>query len=634
VRIITPDPLLPVSGGVGIPKPAKEKKGELFARALVLERGNTRVAIVNIDNLGWPSLLGDRARNLIKNIPPENILIGCTHTHSAPDAYGFADEQGNTGADMDYLDWCIQQVADAVNEAVEKLEPVHLKIAVGEAKGKIAYNYYAEKLYDPRCGVIQVIATTGENKGKSVATLVNYAIHPEVIGSEQGILTPDLCGPLYDRIESKAGGVALFMNGAIGGMVTADTRRAGGGENNTWEECIRIGELLADEALRIISSAQIQENPVLFCNYKDIQLPVDSELMRLILKYSSFKYDLGDNYQVTTRLNLLNIGTAQALTIPGEALPNIGYYLKRKMPGNQDFLFGLTNDAYGYILVKEDFNSFERYAYISRTSLGEHTGEIYIDECLDLIQSSPKPMKRIPKHGGIYVVAHRGAHKDIPENTLPAYRKAIDLGADYVEIDVRTSKDGEFVSIHNSTVDAYVSEITGQVKDFTLAELRALDIGSRVGPEWKGTRIPTFEEILQLCKGKCGIYLDLKEAPIPPLIELIKEYDMEHDVIWCLFDPEEIQEVASLCAECYPMPDPNPDDLAGFQVILDQVKPSVVAPVWRDFTKELVEMAHAAGALVIVDEKDRSSWQQALDWGADGIQTDHPEELIEYLKKM
>jgi glycerophosphoryl diester phosphodiesterase len=372
---------------------------------------------------------------------------------------------------------------------------------------------------------------------------------------------------------------------------------------------------------------------VLFCNYKDIRLPVDSQLMRFIFKYSPFKYDLGDDYQVTTRLNLLNIGTAQVLTIPGEALPNIGYYLKRKMSTDQSFLFGITNDGYGYILTKEDFNSFKRYDYISRTSLGEYTGDIYIDECLDLIQSSPKPMARIPKHGGIYVVAHRGAHKDIPENTMSAYQKAIELGADYVEIDVRTSKDGKFVSIHNSKIDAYAGGVTGQVKDFTLAELRALDIGSRVGPEWKDTRIPTFEEILDLCKGKCGIYLDLKEAPVDQLIEVIKKHGMEQDVIWCLSDPKEIREVNSLCSECYPMPDPDPDNLAGFQVILDQVNPSVVAPVWSDFSQELVGMAHAAGALVIVDEKDRSSWQQALKWGADGIQTDHPEELIEYLRK-
>ncbi|HRO45476.1 hypothetical protein [Agriterribacter sp.] len=395
VRIITPDPLLPVSGGIGTPKPATIKQGDLYARALVLEKGNTRIAIVNIDNLGWPSVLGNRSRALIKGIAPENILIGVTHTHSAPDAYGFPDEKGQSHADLKYLDWCVQQIADAVNEAVKKLEPASLKIAVDEAKGKIAYNYYAPQLYDPRCGIIQAIATTGKNKNKPIATLVNYAVHPEVIGSSQGILSSDLCGPLYHRIESKAGGVALFMNSAQGGMVTADNRLEKGGEANDWEECIRIGELLADEALRIVAGAPVQTNPGLYCAAKTIRFPIDSEIMKYILSKSPLKLagEKTDTNFATTQINLLNIGTAQVLTIPGEALPNIGYYVKRHMPTKHPFLFGLTNDAFGYILTKEDFSSFKRYDYVSRTSLGEMTGEIYMNEVLKWVKENPAPVK-------------------------------------------------------------------------------------------------------------------------------------------------------------------------------------------------------------------------------------------------
>ncbi|HHH50436.1 MAG TPA: hypothetical protein ENK52_05620 [Saprospiraceae bacterium] len=385
VRVITPDPLLPVSGGVGVPNAVKQKQGDLYVRALVFEKGDTRVAIVNIDNLGWPAALGDKSRALIKGIPPENILIGATHTHSGPDAYAFPDENGKSKADFKYLNWCVQQIADAVNEAISKLEPAALKIAVGEAKGKIAFNYYAEQLYDPRCGIIQAIKTTGEQKGERIATLINYAIHPEVIGSDREILSPDLCGPLYHRIESNTGGIALFMNSAQGGMVTADNRTADGKDIRTYEECIRIGELLADEALRIIADADLQSNPSLQCFAKRVSFPVDSEMMRFILKYSPLNIGLTDANNVTTQVNLLNIGTAQILTIPGEALPNIGYYLKRKMKGQHHFLFGLTNDAFGYILTKVDFNSFKRYNYISRTSLGEMTGEIYIENALQMV---------------------------------------------------------------------------------------------------------------------------------------------------------------------------------------------------------------------------------------------------------
>jgi hypothetical protein len=389
LRILTPNPLLPVSGGIGKPNPSKEKQGDLFARAVVFEKGKTRIAIVSIDNLGWSSILGDRSRALIKGIPPENILIGATHTHSGPDAYAFPDENGNTGADLKYLDWCTHQIADAVNEAISKLEPATLKTAVDEANGKISYNYYADQLYDPRCGVIQAIASSGPNKDKPIVTLVNYAVHPEVIGSKRGILSPDLCGPLYSRIEQKTGGMAIFMNGAQGGMVTADNRLKNGEEANDWNECKRIGELLADEALRIINGAKVQIEPTLFCASKTIQFPVSSPLMQYILAHSALKSEKSVGNTISTQQNLLNIGTAQILTIPGEALPNIGYYLKRKMHTKQAFLFGLTNDAFGYMLTKEDFQSFKRYDYVSKTSLGEMTGEILVNESLQLVNDCP-----------------------------------------------------------------------------------------------------------------------------------------------------------------------------------------------------------------------------------------------------
>ena len=79
------------------------------------------------------------------------------------------------------------------------------------------------------------------------------------------MLSPDFCGPLYDRIEFKTGGMALFMNGAQGGMVTADNRDVPEDTESMWKECVRIGELLADEALRIISDAPVQSEPGVFC---------------------------------------------------------------------------------------------------------------------------------------------------------------------------------------------------------------------------------------------------------------------------------------------------------------------------------------------------------------------------------
>ena len=389
VRNVTPDPLLPVSGGVGPSRAASRKLGELTVRALVVENDGTRVAICSTDFLGFPGVLCDKVRLQVPEIEPKNILIAATHNHSGPDCYGFPDRSGKTAADIEYLNGVCKKLADAINEAVNKLQPANVKIATGKARGKIAYNYYADKLYDPRCDVIQFL----DSEDKPLATFVNYACHPEVIGSGQGILSPDFVGPLYDRIEQRAGGTGIFVNGALGGMVTADCRGPEGRDIQTWDECIRIGNLLADEALRIVADAPVEKEPRLFCGSTSVEFPVENQMLLAVVKASPLGFQLNEKGTIATQVNVVNLGNAQMLTIPGEALPNIGYYLKRNMHGTHNMLLGLTNDAFGYILTKVDFNSFERYDYISRTSLGETMGEIFMDEALKFVDSCPRPEK-------------------------------------------------------------------------------------------------------------------------------------------------------------------------------------------------------------------------------------------------
>lgn len=392
-RIITPDPLLPVTGGMGLPSPAKVKQGELAARALVVGNGAEMVGMVSLDLLGFPGVLGDRARALVPRLKPEQIVIGATHTHSAPDTYAFPDGKGGHTGSLEYMQFVVEQTAAALNEALDRMERAEWRVATGEVKGKVAYNYYAPDLYDRRASVMQVRAPGGA----MLATLVNYAVHPEVLGSGQGILSPDLVGPLCARIEREAGGMAMFMNGAQGGMITADNRdlsapprdalRAYWKDSRTWAECERIGNLLATEALRIVEAAPWQGNPEVRNYFADVRFPVDSEQMWQVIRLSPLRYGSRvEDRSITTRVNLIRLGNARILTIPGEALANIGFYLKRKMRGEHNLLFGLTNDAFGYILTEVDFNSFPAYSYISRVSLGEKTGEIYLKHALELIE--------------------------------------------------------------------------------------------------------------------------------------------------------------------------------------------------------------------------------------------------------
>lgn len=145
-------------------------------------------------------------------------------------------------------------------------------------------------------------------------------------------------------------------------------------------------------------------------------------------------------------------------------------------------------------------------------------------------QQSPK---------NIYVAAHRGWSTVYPENTMEAFRAAVEVGVDQIETDIRVTKDGELVLFHDATVDR-VTNGTGKVCDLTLAELRALDAGIKKGEQFKGAKIPTFVEFLEYMKTLPDMTIDfeLKEYPAEGwedvaysvcdrILALIAEYDLE-----------------------------------------------------------------------------------------------------------
>ena len=335
----------------------------------------------------------------VPRIPAGNILIGSTHTHSAPTVTASLVATAKRRAT-----WSIW-ILSATRQRLPSISARQSATCPAEdrhrrGQGKIAYNYYVPRTlrspHDRHSG--------NRADGKTIATLVNYAVHPEVLGNGLGLVSPDLVGPLCDKLEADLGGMGMFMNGAQGGMITADNRildrpseplKAKWQDARTWEECVRIGELMASEAQRMVKDAKPQVDPPVGLLARQVKFPVSSSLMWMVIVGSPLKYPHNNDKTIETRMNLVNIGDAQILTIPGEALPNIGYYIKRHMKGQHHLLFGLTNDAFGYILTKVDFNSFKRYEYVSQTSLGEMTGEILIENALKLVEESPARPKEI-----------------------------------------------------------------------------------------------------------------------------------------------------------------------------------------------------------------------------------------------
>lgn len=109
------------------------------------------------------------------------------------------------------------------------------------------------------------------------------------------------------------------------------------------------------------------------------------------------------------------------------------------------------------------------------------------------------------------IIAHRGSSLDRPENTLASYRRALEVKAGAVEIDVRTTKDGVLISLHDATLNRTTNG-KGPVNALTLAELRQLEAGAWFDPKFQGERVPTVRQILELCKGQIDVMLDLKES--------------------------------------------------------------------------------------------------------------------------
>ncbi|MBM7666076.1 glycerophosphoryl diester phosphodiesterase [Solibacillus kalamii] len=232
-------------------------------------------------------------------------------------------------------------------------------------------------------------------------------------------------------------------------------------------------------------------------------------------------------------------------------------------------------------------------------------------------------------------VAHRGATAYTPENTIAAFDLAVDMKADYIEIDVQRSKDGELVLIHDTTVDR-TTDGTGKVGDLTLEQLRSLDAGSWKGEQFAGEPIPTFEEILDHYHGKIGILIELKAPELYPgieeqvaaaLIERNLHKPQNEKIIIQSFNFESIKKMDQLLPKV-PIgvltsnrADTTLEALQEFSTYADWFNPS-----YGIVTEELVNQVHSLGMQI-------GSWtvrsQEAADFlfemGVDAIISDYPD---------
>lgn len=140
------------------------------------------------------------------------------------------------------------------------------------------------------------------------------------------------------------------------------------------------------------------------------------------------------------------------------------------------------------------------------------------------------------------IFAHRGAKSVAPENTLPAFQAALDMGVDGIELDVHLSRDRQLVVIHDFTVDK-TTDGSGPVGDFSAAQLAGLDAGSHFAPEFAGVGVPTLDQVLDLVGNRCIVNIEIKSQAatggeqVEPVLAAIRERRLWDQVIVSSFNP-------------------------------------------------------------------------------------------------
>ncbi|WP_330502369.1 glycerophosphodiester phosphodiesterase family protein [Peribacillus frigoritolerans] len=232
-------------------------------------------------------------------------------------------------------------------------------------------------------------------------------------------------------------------------------------------------------------------------------------------------------------------------------------------------------------------------------------------------------------------VAHRGASAYAPENTIAAFDKAVEMKADYIEIDVQRSKDGELVLIHDTTVDR-TTDGTGKVGDFMFEELRSLDAGSWKGEQFAGEQIPTFDEILDRYHGKIGILIEIKASELYPGIEVsiaeeLKERNLDkpqnEKIIIQSFNHKSMEKMNDLVPKVpigvltSSRADTTKQALQEFSTYADYFNPS-----YGIVTEELVNQVHSLdmkiGSWTV---RSQGAADFLLDMGVDAIISDYPD---------
>jgi len=417
-RDVTPSLDRPVFiAGFGNNRTALGVHDPIWARCLVVSDGKTNVAFVGVDVIGLfyePDVIAIRQRVQQLTKKPVTVLIASTHNHEGPDTLGlWGPTPLQTGRDEKYMAWLREQIAQCVVEALGKLEPATLILAKDSRK-ELADLQLDTRLPYVKDHTLCVLQAVSKKTGRTIGTLVNWANHPEVLGSKNRLLSSDFCWALYERLEDLLGGVAVFWNGAIGGLITplgeelkvTDPVTGQPAPEASFRKAELVGQFVAGVAAEAVKSKQATrlDKGSLRVLLKPLFVPLQNPRFRLIAAaqvinrpvYTKGKLDtrvgetklaldgmtisakvvLGED--IRSEVGVVAIYSADSkqpmalfLLIPGEIYPELVYGGITRYPGADFpdapfepalmdhakktgakfvFVVGLANDEIGYII--------------------------------------------------------------------------------------------------------------------------------------------------------------------------------------------------------------------------------------------------------------------------------------------
>lgn len=398
---------------------------DLFARALVIEKGEKAVAFVSLDLLAVSSEFVERVRENIERrtgIRKDAVMIAATHTHAGPvtiRTFFNPDES----LDNEYMERLAKAIEDSAAAAFDQKIPVRIGVGSGFVSGIGVNRRTPDKLpIDEEIGIIKVEDLHGKIRG----VFINYACHPTVLGSNNLLATGDFPYFTVEKIEQSTGGFAMFVNGTQGNISMGHSSELSAigiiTPGRTFEHAEELGNKLADAALEALSSIETSENAEISSVTIPFSLPLKKypspietaqalqkaeeylqsldgnsdqnavELDKLLRAKSDALYASIENfYAVETEkftdrameieLQGIRVGDAVFIAVPAEVFVEIGLQLKKYAP-QKTFIVGIANGYIGYLPTSESYK-IGGYEVVSSRCAAE-THELFIDKAIEL----------------------------------------------------------------------------------------------------------------------------------------------------------------------------------------------------------------------------------------------------------